>query len=86
MAGRHQLAQCDWLQQHSLLLSTACSCYASHCLRPACHLLLLQALDRAGGKVGNKGGEAAITAIEMANLMSSLRADGLAAPAWGPAK
>jgi 6,7-dimethyl-8-ribityllumazine synthase len=48
--------------------------------------LLLQALDRAGGKVGNKGGEAAITAIEMANLMSSLRADGLAAPAWGPAK
>eukprot|EP00775_Hariotina_reticulata_P004142 gene4142-4391_t len=45
-----------------------------------------QALDRAGGKVGNKGGEAAITAIEMANLMASLRADGLAAPAWGPAK
>lgn len=48
--------------------------------------VVLQALDRAGGKVGNKGGEAAITAIEMANLMSSLRADGLAAPAWGPAK
>jgi len=47
---------------------------------------LLQALDRAGGKVGNKGGEAAITAIEMANLMSSLRDDGLAAPAWGHAK
>jgi 6,7-dimethyl-8-ribityllumazine synthase len=46
---------------------------------------LLQALDRAGGKVGNKGGEAAITAIEMANLMDSLRADGLAAKAWGPA-
>lgn len=44
-----------------------------------------QALDRAGGKVGNKGGEAAITAIEMANLLASLRADGLAAPAWGPA-
>jgi hypothetical protein len=44
-----------------------------------------QALDRAGGKVGNKGGEAAITAIEMANLMGSLRSDGLAAPAWGPA-
>uniref|UniRef100_A0A383WES3 6,7-dimethyl-8-ribityllumazine synthase n=1 Tax=Tetradesmus obliquus TaxID=3088 RepID=A0A383WES3_TETOB len=43
-----------------------------------------QALDRAGGKVGNKGGEAAITAIEMANLMASLRGDGLAAPAWGP--
>lgn len=45
-----------------------------------------QALDRAGGKVGNKGGEAAITAIEMANLMADLTADGLAAPAWGPAK
>lgn len=28
-----------------------------------------QALDRAGGKVGNKGFEAAMTAIEMANLM-----------------
>lgn len=51
-----------------------------------CLVRCLQALDRAGGKVGNKGGEAAITAIEMANLMSSLRADGLAAPAWGPAK
>ncbi len=50
------------------------------------HSVPLQALDRAGGKVGNKGGEAAITAIEMANLMTSLRADGLAAPAWGPAK
>jgi hypothetical protein len=47
--------------------------------------VLPQALDRAGGKVGNKGGEAAITAIEMANLMASLRSDGLAAPAWGPA-
>ncbi|KAI8474744.1 MAG: 6,7-dimethyl-8-ribityllumazine synthase [Monoraphidium minutum] len=45
-----------------------------------------QALDRAGGKVGNKGGEAAITAIEMANLLGDLRAEGLAAPAWGPAK
>lgn len=41
-----------------------------------------QALDRAGGKVGNKGGEAAITAIEMANLMADLRKEGLAAPAW----
>ena len=46
-------------------------------------MLCLQALDRAGGKVGNKGGEAAITAIEMANLMSSLRDDGLAAKPWG---
>lgn len=42
-----------------------------------------QALDRAGGKVGNKGAEAATTAIEMANLLGDLRADGLAAPAWG---
>ena len=32
-----------------------------------------QALDRAGGKVGNKGFEAAVTGIEMANLMAALR-------------
>jgi 6,7-dimethyl-8-ribityllumazine synthase len=37
-----------------------------------------QALDRAGGKVGNKGYEAALTAVEMATLMRGLRADGLA--------
>lgn len=43
---------------------------------------LLQALDRAGGKTGNKGGEAAVTAIEMANLLKTLRAEGKAAPAW----
>jgi 6,7-dimethyl-8-ribityllumazine synthase len=43
-----------------------------------------QALDRAGGKVGNKGSEAAVTAIETSNLLASLRKDGLAAPAWGP--
>jgi len=42
-----------------------------------------QALDRAGGKVGNKGGEAAVTAIEMASLMRTLRANGQAAPPWG---
>jgi len=41
-----------------------------------------QALDRAGGKVGNKGGEAAATAVEMANLLAGLRADGKAAAAW----
>jgi len=41
-----------------------------------------QALDRAGGKVGNKGGEAAVTAIEMANLLKSLRAEGKATNAW----
>ena len=42
-----------------------------------------QAMDRAGGKLGNKGGEAAITAIEMANLMRALP-DG-DAPAAAPA-
>ena len=31
-----------------------------------------QALDRAGGKVGNKGEEAALAAIEMINLLSKL--------------
>ena len=34
-----------------------------------------QAIDRAGGKSGNKGFDAAITAIEMANLMRLLRQD-----------
>jgi 6,7-dimethyl-8-ribityllumazine synthase len=32
-----------------------------------------QAIDRAGGKSGNKGFDAALTAIEMANLMRMLR-------------
>jgi 6,7-dimethyl-8-ribityllumazine synthase len=32
---------------------------------------LAQALDRAGGKAGNKGYDAALTAIEMANLLKS---------------
>ena len=32
-----------------------------------------QALERAGGKAGNKGYEAALTAIEMANLLRKLR-------------
>lgn len=41
---------------------------------------LEQALDRSGGKIGNKGGEAALTAIEMASLMHQLRADKKAAP------
>lgn len=31
-----------------------------------------QALDRAGGKVGNKGTEAALAAIEMVNLLKKL--------------
>ncbi|GAX78263.1 hypothetical protein CEUSTIGMA_g5705.t1 [Chlamydomonas eustigma] len=39
---------------------------------------LEQGLDRAGGKVGNKGGEAAATAIEMASLMKKLKAEGKA--------
>lgn len=30
---------------------------------------LQQALDRAGGRLGNKGTEAAVTAVEMANLL-----------------
>ena len=34
---------------------------------------LEQAIDRAGAKSGNKGFDAAMTAIEMANLMRSLR-------------
>ena len=36
---------------------------------------LEQAFDRAGGKLGNKGYDAAISAIEMANLMRQLRPD-----------
>lgn len=39
---------------------------------------LEQALDRTGGKVGNKGGEAALTAVEMASLMAKLKAAGSA--------
>ena len=35
---------------------------------------LEQAMDRAGGKAGNKGADAASTAIEMANLLKKLRA------------
>jgi 6,7-dimethyl-8-ribityllumazine synthase len=35
---------------------------------------LEQAIDRAGAKSGNKGADAALTAIEMANLMRRLRA------------
>jgi 6,7-dimethyl-8-ribityllumazine synthase len=46
-----------------------------------CHRV--QALDRAGGKVGNKGAEAAVTAVEMANLLADLRGQGLAAAPWG---
>ena len=31
-----------------------------------------QAIDRAGGKAGNKGAEAALTAVEMVNLLKKL--------------
>lgn len=41
-----------------------------------------QALDRAGGKVGNKGGEAAATAIETASVLKQLRSSGKAAGPW----
>ncbi len=37
---------------------------------------LEQAIDRAGAKGGNKGYEAAMTAVEMANLLRSLRQTG----------
>ncbi|MHB8244776.1 MAG: 6,7-dimethyl-8-ribityllumazine synthase [Acidimicrobiales bacterium] len=32
-----------------------------------------QALERSGGKLGNKGDEAVVTAVEMANLLAQLR-------------
>ncbi|PSC71225.1 6,7-dimethyl-8-ribityllumazine synthase [Micractinium conductrix] len=41
-----------------------------------------QALDRAGGKVGNKGGEAAVTAVETGSLLRQLRGEGKAAQPW----
>lgn len=34
-----------------------------------------QAVERAGTKAGNKGAEAAVSAIEMANLLKSIKAD-----------
>jgi 6,7-dimethyl-8-ribityllumazine synthase len=36
-----------------------------------------QALNRAGGKAGNKGHEATLAAIEMANLLRSMKAEGI---------
>ena len=36
-----------------------------------------QALDRAGGKAGNKGIEATLAAIEMINLLAQMKAQGL---------
>ena len=43
----------------------------------------MQAMDRAGGKAGNKGAEAAIVAVEMANLLAEMRDVGAAAEVWG---
>jgi 6,7-dimethyl-8-ribityllumazine synthase len=40
----------------------------------------LQALDRAGGKSGNKGYEAAVTAVETANVLKALAQEKLARP------
>jgi 6,7-dimethyl-8-ribityllumazine synthase len=36
---------------------------------------LEQAMERSGGKIGNKGYDAALNAIEMANLLRQLRPD-----------
>ncbi|TMD99407.1 MAG: hypothetical protein E6I76_02355, partial [Chloroflexi bacterium] len=36
---------------------------------------LEQAIDRAGGKHGNKGADAALAAVEMVSLLRSLRAE-----------
>ena len=36
---------------------------------------LEQAINRAGAKAGNKGFDAALTAVEMASLLRKLRAD-----------
>jgi 6,7-dimethyl-8-ribityllumazine synthase len=36
-----------------------------------------QALDRAGGKAGNKGTEASLAAIEMMNLLALMKSKGL---------
>lgn len=66
-------------------LGTCVELLLSHAFSSVCSpaaVLTLQALDRAGGKVGNKGGEAAVTAVEMANLLKTLRAEGKAAGTW----
>jgi 6,7-dimethyl-8-ribityllumazine synthase len=39
-----------------------------------------QALDRAGGKAGNKGAEAALTALEMAGLLEAIDKEGFGEP------
>ena len=47
---------------------------------------LEQAIDRAGLKSGNKGHEAGVAAVEMANLARQLRAAGSALPSEGVRK
>ncbi len=42
-----------------------------------------QALNRSGLKAGNKGGEAAMAAVEMANLMKAIRAGGSGSSTFG---
>jgi len=72
---------CTWWRVTYVQLFNAARRWSAFAATPLC---LFQALDRAGGKTGNKGGEAAVTAIEMANLLKTLRAEGKAAPAWWP--
>ena len=38
-----------------------------------------QAIDRAGGKVGNKGNEAALAAIEVMTTLKQLKVEGVLA-------
>ncbi|MBV9267505.1 MAG: 6,7-dimethyl-8-ribityllumazine synthase, partial [Acidobacteriaceae bacterium] len=45
---------------------------------------LQQAMDRAGGKLGNKGAEAAEAAIEMANLLNELSQSPQYSRGFGP--
>jgi 6,7-dimethyl-8-ribityllumazine synthase len=42
-----------------------------------------QALDRAGGKAGNKGAEAALTVLEMAGLLEAIDKEGFGEPQGG---
>lgn len=43
---------------------------------------LQQAFDRAGGKLGNRGRDAARSAVEMANLLRAIRAESKKEPAF----
>lgn len=72
--------RCELLAYSCVLVALASTAGADQS-----NAIFLQAQDRAGGKTGNKGAEAAITAIEMANVLRDLRGKGLAAEAWGTA-